>query len=91
MIYEGLSVPKAYYPINPTLNTVGVPCGGIMPIPCVSKIRYNITINKVACFRHAELSYLFHPTRHFASCGVNKIMCFQHLYGSSAKWIGGVV
>ena len=27
LIYEGLSVPKAYNPINPTLNTVGVQCG----------------------------------------------------------------
>ena len=61
LIYEGLNVPKAHNPINPTLNTVGVQCGVTMPIPCVSKIRYNITINKVACLRHAELSYLSPP------------------------------
>ena len=30
---EGLSVPEAYNPINPTLNTVGVQCGVIVTIP----------------------------------------------------------
>ncbi len=60
-MYEGLSVPKAHNPINPTLNTVGVQCREIMPIPCVSMIRYNITINKVACLLHAELGYLSPP------------------------------
>ncbi len=51
-------MPEAHNPINPTLHTYGVQGGVIMPIPCVLKIRYNITINKVACPRHAELGYL---------------------------------
>ncbi len=53
MILEDLGVPKAHNPINPTLNTVGVQCGVMMPLTCVSKKRYNITANKVACLRHA--------------------------------------
>lgn len=39
LIYEELSEPKAYNPINPTLNTIGVQCGVIVPIPCVPKVR----------------------------------------------------
>ena len=39
LIYEELSVLKAYNPINPTLNTIGVQCGVIVPIPCVPKVR----------------------------------------------------
>jgi len=54
-------VPKAHNPINPTLNTVGVQCGEIMPIPCVSEIRYNITINIVVYLLHAELGHLSAP------------------------------
>ena len=61
MIYEGLSMPESYNPIYPTLHTYGVQGGVIMPIPCVSDIRYSININKVACLRHAELSYLSPP------------------------------
>ena len=30
---EGLGVPEAHYLINPTLNTVGVQCGGTVTIP----------------------------------------------------------
>ena len=59
--FDGLSVPMAHNPIDPSLNTVGVQCGEIMPILCVSKIRNNITINKVACLRHAVLGYLIPP------------------------------
>ncbi len=36
LILEDLGVPKAHNPINPTLNTVGVQCGVMMPLPCVS-------------------------------------------------------
>ena len=61
MIYEGLSMPEAHNPNYPTLHTYGVQGGVIMPIPCVLKMRYSININKVACLRHAELSYLSPP------------------------------
>ena len=54
-------MPEAHIPNYPTLHTVGVQGGVIMPIPCVSEIRYSININKVACLRHAELSYQFPP------------------------------
>ena len=30
---ESLGVPEAHYLINPTLNTVGVQCGGTVNIP----------------------------------------------------------
>jgi hypothetical protein len=33
LIYEELSVLKAYNPINPTLNTIGVQCGGYSTHP----------------------------------------------------------
>ncbi len=75
-----LAVPKEHNPINPALNTVGVQWGKLCSFPCVSKIRHNITINKVACLRHAELGFLALPTLHFASCGGNRIKCFQHIY-----------
>ena len=54
-------MPEAHNPIYPTLHTVGVQGGVNMPIPCESDIRYSININKVACPRYPELSYLSTP------------------------------
>ena len=71
-------MPEAHNPINPTLHTVGVQGGVIIPIPCVLKIRYNININKVACLRHAVLSYLSPPHTALRFVWVNKITCFHH-------------
>ena len=79
---EGLSVLEAYNPINSTLNTVGVQCGEIMPIPCVSEIHYNITINIVACLQHAEIGYL-PPTPHGTSfrVGLIRLRAFSTFIG----------
>ena len=54
--------------------------GKLYSSPCVSKTRHNITINKVACLRHADLGFPSPPHTALRFVWGNRIKCSQHIY-----------
>ena len=77
----GLRVPEAHNPINPTLNTAGGQCGETESVPM--RVEYTLHhVNQQGSVPLARRIIVSDPTPtwHFASCGVNKITCFQHVY-----------